>query len=101
MGPCGPPDAGAHLGCWRAPDHKHRSKAPMTHHWIEDLGYSVENFSDRGSLLEVLARLHDLDAAQAAYETCRAKYPKRLLFLCQGGRTLRRSDRDVSEVRAL
>jgi hypothetical protein len=66
--------------------------------WIEDLRYSVENFSERGDLLEVLARLHDLDAAQAAYKACRAKYPKRLLFLCQGGRTLRRSDRDDSEV---
>ena len=61
-------------------------------HWIEDLTYSVENFSETGNLLEVLARLHDLDAARAAYEACRAKYPKRLLLLCQGGRTLRRSD---------
>ena len=69
--------------------------------WIEDLRYSVENFSERGDLLEILARLRDLDAAHAAYEACRAKYPKRLLFLCQGGRTLRRSDRDDSEVRTL
>jgi hypothetical protein len=38
----------------------------MSQHWIEDLRYSVENFSERGSLLEVLARLHDLDAALAA-----------------------------------
>jgi len=56
----------------------------MTDYWIEELGYSVENFSESGNLLEVLARLHDLDAARAAYEACRAKYPKRLLFLCQG-----------------
>jgi hypothetical protein len=84
------------------PDHNSRERRPCSNiHWIEDLRYSVENFSERGDLLEVLARLHDLDAAQAAYEACRAKYPKRLLFLCQGGRTLRRSDRDVSEVRTL
>ena len=69
--------------------------------WIEDLKYSVENFSESGNLLEVLARLHDLDAARAAYEACRAKYPKRLLYLSQGGRILRRSDRDLSEVRTL
>src|SRR5215475_9779618 len=81
--------------------HNHRSKAPMNQHWIETLSYSVENFSERGDLLEVLARLHDLDAARAAYEACRSKYPKRLLFLCQGGRTLRRSDREISEVRTL
>jgi len=42
-----------------------------------------------------------LDAARAAYEACWAKYPKRLLFLCQGGRTLRWSDRDEPEVRTL
>jgi len=89
------------LGRWRAPDHNHRSKAPTYQHWIEDLGYSIENFSENGNLLEVLARTDDLNAAHAAYEACRVKYPARLLFLSQGGRTLRRSDRDVSEVRTL
>src|SRR5262249_26266542 len=79
----------------------HRSKAPMTDYSIEDLRYSVKNFSEGRNPLEGLATLHDVDAAQAAYEACRAKYPKRLLFLCQGGRILRRSDRDVAEVRAL
>ena len=73
----------------------------MNQYWIEDLGFSVENFSESGNLLEVLARLHDLDAARAAYEACRTKYPKRLLYLSQGGRVLRRSDRDVTEVRTL
>jgi hypothetical protein len=51
-------------------------------------------FDERGNLKEVLARLHDLDAARAAYKACRIKYPQKLLYLCQGGRTLRRSDRD-------
>jgi hypothetical protein len=50
---------------------------------------------------EILSRLHDLDAARAAYEVCRTKYPKKLLYLSQGGRILRRSDRDDSEVRTL
>jgi len=72
----------------------------MNQHWIEQLTFSVEVFDEGGNLLEVLARVHDLDAAHAAYEACRAKYPKRLLFLCQGGRTLRRSDREA-EVRQL
>ena len=92
-------DSSAYLAHWRAPDHNHRSKAPMNQHWIEALGYSVENFSERGDLLEVLARLHDLDAARA--RGLPGKYPKRLLFLCQGGRILRRSDRAIAEVRAL
>jgi hypothetical protein len=67
----------------------------MNQHWIEDLRFSIENFDrESGNLLEILARLHDLDAARAAYDACRAKYPKKLLYLSQGGRILRRSDRD-------
>jgi hypothetical protein len=65
------------------------------------LNFAVEVFDEGGNLQEVLARLHDLDAARAAYKACREKYPRKLLYLCQGGRTLRRSDRDVSEVRTL
>jgi hypothetical protein len=63
-------------------------------HWFEDLKFSVEVFDEGGNLLEVLARLHDLDAARAAYGACRLKYPAKLIFLCQGGRILRRSDRN-------
>jgi hypothetical protein len=65
-------------------------------HWIEDLRYTVESFnSETGSRLEILGRLHDVDAARAAFDACCAKYPKKLLYLCQGGRILRRSDCDV------
>jgi hypothetical protein len=70
----------------------------MTYGYIEDLKFAVEVFDERGNLKEVLARLHDLDAARAAYTGCRAKYPAKLIYLCQGGRTLQRSDRDGSEV---
>jgi hypothetical protein len=72
-----------------------------TEHWIEELRFSVEHFDEGGNLKEVLARLHDLDAARAAYTACRAKYPAKIIYLCQGGRTLQRSDRDDSEVRTL
>ena len=58
-------------------------------------------FDERGNLQEVLARLHDLDAARAAYTACRKKYPAKRLYLCQGGRTLRRSDRDDDEMPTL
>ena len=30
--------------------------------------------------------MHDLDAARAAYEASREKYPAKLLYLCRGGR---------------
>ena len=73
----------------------------MTYGYIEDLKFSVEVFDEGGNLLEVLARLHDLDPARAAYEACRTKYPKRLLYLTQGGRILRRSDRDDPKLQAL
>jgi len=66
----------------------------MNQHWFEDLRFSVEVFDERGNLKKVLARLHDLDAARAAYTACRAKYPAKIIYLCQGGRTLRRSDRE-------
>ena len=66
----------------------------MTQYWIEQLQFSVEVFDERGELIEVLARLHDLDPARAAYGACRQKYPAKLIYLCQGGRILRRSDRD-------
>ena len=68
----------------------------MTYGCIEDLKFAVEVFDERDNLIEVLARLHDLDAARAAYTSCRAKYPTKLLYLSQGGRILRRSDRDDS-----
>ena len=66
----------------------------MTYGYIENLNCAVEVFDEGGNLKEVLARLHDLDAARAAYTACRAKYPAKIIYLCQGGRTLRRSDRD-------
>ena len=67
----------------------------MTQYWIEQLTFAVEVFDEgSGNLLEVLARLHDLDAARAAYGACRRKYPAKLIMLCQGGRILQRSDRD-------
>jgi hypothetical protein len=66
----------------------------MTYGCIEDLKFAIEVFDEGGNLIEVLARLHDLDAARAAYTACRIKYPQRLLYLTQGGRTLRRSHRD-------
>jgi hypothetical protein len=73
----------------------------MTYGYIENLNFAVEVFDEGGNLLEILARLHDLDSARAAYDACRTKYPNKLLYLSQGGRILRRSDRDDSEVRTL
>ncbi len=66
----------------------------MTYGYIEDLKFAVEVFDEGGNLQEVLARLHDLDAARATYKACRIKYPQKLLYLSHGGRILRRSDRD-------
>src|SRR5215471_20579859 len=72
-----------------------RFRSVSEQHWIEDLGYTVESFnSETGSRLEILARLHDLDAARPAYDACQTKYPKKLLYLSQRGRILRRSDHD-------
>ena len=54
--------------------HYNSKRRPMkTEHWIEDLGYYVAHFDERGNLLEVLGRLHDPHAARAAYKACRVK----------------------------
>jgi hypothetical protein len=58
------------------------------------LKFAVEVFDEGGDLLEVLDRLHDLDAARAGCTACRVKYPAKIIYLCQGERTLRRRDRD-------
>jgi hypothetical protein len=60
----------------------------MTYGYIEDLKFAVQVFDEGGNLIEVLARLRDLDAARAAYDACRIKYPEKLLYLSQGGRIL-------------
>jgi len=67
----------------------------VTYGYTEDLKFAVEVFDEGGNLKEVLARLHDLDAARAAYTACRVKYPAKIIYLCQGGRILRRSDQDA------
>jgi hypothetical protein len=66
----------------------------MSEYWIERLSFAIEVFDEGGNLREVLARLHDLDAARAAYAACQRKYPAKLIYLCRGGRILKRSDRD-------
>jgi hypothetical protein len=83
------------IGSGRRASHlNYHERGAMNQHWLEDLRYTVENFnSETGNRLEMLARLHDLDAARAAYDACRIKYPKKLLYLRQGGRILQRSDR--------
>ena len=81
---------------WRAPDHTTGTRRPCcTTIGLNSSTFSIEVFDERGNLLEVLARVHDLDAATAAYDACRRKYPAKLIMLCQGGRILRRSDREA------
>lgn len=62
------------------------------HPWIERLPYSVEVFDAKGSLLEVLARVHDVYAARATYDACVAANPGKLIMLCLKMQILRRSD---------
>jgi hypothetical protein len=82
------------LGRLAGASHTQKERSAHDCGYIEDLKFAVKVFDERGNLKEILARLHDLDAARAAYTACRAKYPAKIIYLCQGGRTLRRSDRD-------
>ena len=58
-----------------------------------DLRYSVEVFSEAGSLEQVLARLYDLEAARAAFAIAVPKHPGKVVMLCWKAQILRRSDR--------
>ena len=48
-----------------------------------------------GSLLEVLARVSDLDMARAVYEVACEKHPKKFIVLRLKAQILRRSDEEV------
>jgi hypothetical protein len=65
-------------------------------HWIENLPYSIEVFDKpHGSLVEVLARVHDLDMARAVYAVACQKHPEKFIVLALKAQILRRSDEDV------
>jgi len=61
--------------------------------WIEQLAYSVEVLDKpHGNLVEVSARLSDLDMARAAYPVASRKHPKSFVVLRIKEQILRRSD---------
>jgi len=61
---------------------------------VEHLRYSLDVFDERGNLLEALGRLADLAVAFEAFEAAAVKHPDKRLFLREGARVIRRSDRD-------
>jgi hypothetical protein len=60
--------------------------------WTENLRYSLDVFSPTGSLVEVLGRLSDLTVAQTAFLSAVVRFPEKRIFLCDGGRAIKRSD---------
>jgi hypothetical protein len=60
--------------------------------WTENLRYSLDVFSPTGSLVEVLGRLSDLTVAQTAFLSAVVRFPEKRIFLCDGGRVIKRSD---------
>jgi hypothetical protein len=64
--------------------------------WTEQLRYSVEVFDQpHGSLVEVLARVSDLDMARAVYAVACQKHPEKFIVLRLKAQILRRSDEEV------
>lgn len=63
--------------------------------WIENLRFSVELYAGRDpqKLEEVIARMRDLVMARHTYAEAMARWPDKLVMLCQGGQILKRSDR--------
>ena len=58
----------------------------------ENLKYTIDVYDERDNAIECLGRLHDLDAAIAAFEACVAKYPGRRIFVPDRARVIRRYD---------
>jgi hypothetical protein len=68
----------------------HKPRGP-----IDNLRYTIETWSTGGNeLLEILGRNALMTPATAAYRAYVQHYPERLIMVRDGGRTLRRSDRD-------
>jgi hypothetical protein len=60
---------------------------------IEDLRYSIDVFDERGNQLEVLGRVAGLAVALAAFAAACAEYPDKRIFVREGCRVVRSSDR--------
>jgi hypothetical protein len=58
----------------------------------ENLRYEIDVYDDRDYHVECLGRLHDLDAAIAAFEACCRKYPAKRIFLRDLARVIRSSE---------
>ena len=57
----------------------------MPPEWIEQLLYSIEVFdASHGYLIEVMARVADLDIAHATFEAARRKHPHAHIELRMG-----------------
>jgi hypothetical protein len=59
----------------------------------ENLRYTIDVYDARDNFIECLGRLHDLDAAIAAFNACCAKYPSKRIFVRDRGRVIRSSER--------
>jgi hypothetical protein len=59
---------------------------------VEHLRYSIDVYDQCDNLIEVLARLADLDPARAAFDAAVAKYPEKLIYLRNHCRVVRRSN---------
>jgi hypothetical protein len=61
---------------------------------VEHLRYTLDVYDERDNLVEVLGRVADLAVAHAAFEAVVAKYPTKRIFIREGCRVIRSSDRD-------
>ena len=59
---------------------------------LESLRYTLDVFDDNGNLIEVLARIGELDIALAAFRAALDMRRNNLVMLRDKGRVLRRSD---------
>ena len=62
---------------------------PDARRWIEELSYEIAVWTDASRIVEVLARVGNLQIAVAAYQTALLAFPGRHVTLRQGTHVIR------------
>jgi hypothetical protein len=73
------------------PEYIPRASSAESHqHWIEELGYSIEEWSpNEERLIEVLGRVHLMEMAASAFFAATNTRPRSVIRLCRGAQILR------------
>jgi hypothetical protein len=58
-------------------------------HWVEELDFTVAEWTPEGSILEMLGRIHLYEMAVASFDAATKMRPKSIIRLSRGAQLLR------------